>query len=284
MLLEAEFVMRAEDELELPQFTGYISRGILLNLIRQVDPSSSQSLHESNVAKPYSVTPLYFRSKRRTELGYILDPSSPLSFKIRFLNEKHANELLRTFEKRRTIMIRDKTLRIDSVRVRAESYEALMESASPAVKLYFEFLTPTRFAALGREKEYLFPEQKKVFGGLLELWNRFSGLPLGETDAKAYMEWLGSSSWVSSYILRTELKDTSKGRIIGFTGKVAYNFDGDERWQRTTSCLAAFANFSNVGKGRTSGFGVVRTEIKCGQEKDEKERVTQRTEQQSRGP
>lgn len=273
MITEAELVLRAEGEIELPRFTGYISRGILLNLIRQVNPSSSQSLHEANVTKPYSVTPLYFRSKKRTESGYILDPSSLISFKIRFLTEKHANELLRIFERKHTIMIREKTLRIDSVKVKSTSYGELIEKCRPAGKVYFEFLTPTRFAALGRGKEYLFPDQKKIFGSLLELWNLFSGWPVSETDSKEYMEWLGSSSWVSSYILRTELKETSKGRIIGFTGNITYDFEGNDRWQRTTSCLAAFANFSNVGKGRTSGFGVVRTALKYSQDDDGKDQT-----------
>ncbi|MGF3498975.1 MAG: CRISPR-associated endoribonuclease Cas6 [Candidatus Methanosuratincola sp.] len=269
MITETEFLLQAEGEFELPMFTGYISRGILLNLIRQINPSSSQSLHESNITKPYSLTPLYFRSKRRTESGYIIDPSSPVSFKIRFLNEKHANELIRIFERKHTIMIRDKTLRISAVRVKAESYGKLMEKSRPARKVYFEFLTPTRFAALGRGKEYLFPEQKKVFGSLLELWNLFSGYPFSEAESKEYMDWLGSSSWTSYYTLRTEMKETSKGSIIGFTGNITYDLEGNERWQRVTACLAAFANFSNVGKGRTSGFGVVRTALKYGQDDGE---------------
>lgn len=267
VIAEFEFALRAEEEFELPRFTGHISRGILLNLVRQVNPSSSQLLHESNVKKPYSVTPLYFRSKRRTETGYVLDPSSPLSFKIRFLNGKHVHELLRAFENKNFLMIYDRSLRIETVRVKAKSYKDLSESSLPAEKVLMEFLTPTRFASLGREKEYLFPEQKKVFGGLLELWNQYSEQPLGSTESEEYLEWLGSNSWISSYSLRTEIRETSKGSIIGFTGWASYNFDGNDRWQKLTNCLTDFANFSNVGKGRTSGFGVVRSAIKSNLEK-----------------
>ncbi|MEJ5292444.1 MAG: CRISPR-associated endoribonuclease Cas6 [Candidatus Methanosuratincola sp.] len=268
-------MLKAEEEFGLPWFTGYISRGILLNLIRQSNPSSSQLLHESNITKPYSVTPLFFRSKRRTDTGYILDPQSPVSFKIRFLNENHANELLRVFEKKHTLMIRDKTLKIDSIRVKVKSYEDILDSAAPAERVYLEFITPTRFSALGRGKEYLFPEQKKVFGGLLELWNLFSGHPLSDTESKDYIEWVGSNSWVTSYSLRTELKETSKGNVIGFTGRVAYNFEVDHRWGRITSCLGALANFSNVGKGRTAGFGVAQTIIKSREDSGEKRSLNQ---------
>lgn len=258
MPAELEFVLRLDGELRLPLFTGYISRGILLNLIRQADPASSQSLHEPNITKPYSVTPLCFKSQRRTAAGYLLDPSSPCSFRIRFMSDRHVMELLSVFEKKSSIMVRDRPLRIESVRVRSESYEDMLESAFPAERLHLEFLTPTRFSALGRGREYLFPDQKKVFGGLLELWNLFSGHPLADGDSEEYLDWLGSSSWVSCYSLRTELKDTSKGKIVGFTGRVTYNFEGSERWRRLTCCLASLAEFSNVGKGRTAGFGVVR--------------------------
>lgn len=262
MISEFEFVLRTEEEFEISRFTGHISRGILLNLVRYVNPSSSQALHESNVKKPYSVTPIYFRSKLRTKNGYIVDPSSPLSFKIRLLYGKHANELLLAFENKNTLMIQERTLRIETVRVKAKTYQDLIKSSVPAKKILIEFLTPTRFASLGREKEYLFPEQKKVYGGLLELWNQFSEQPLSDAESDEYLEWLGSKSWISSYSLRTEIRETSKGGIIGFTGWASYNFDANERWQKLTHCLTELANFSNIGKGRTAGFGVVRTETK----------------------
>ena len=67
-------------------FTGHVARGLLLHFIRQVDPAASGLLHELNVFKPYSVTPLRFRSKNRTEAGYVLDPLFPC--KVGFANSK----------------------------------------------------------------------------------------------------------------------------------------------------------------------------------------------------
>jgi hypothetical protein len=62
--------MYAEKPVVLPFFTGYVSRGLLLHVVREVDPSASGLLHELNVSKPYSVTPLRFRSSSRVESGY----------------------------------------------------------------------------------------------------------------------------------------------------------------------------------------------------------------------
>ncbi|MCS7096554.1 MAG: hypothetical protein RMK50_05790 [Nitrososphaerota archaeon] len=46
----------------LPFFTGQVAEGLLLHVVRQVDPNAANVLHELDVSKPYSVTPLRFRS------------------------------------------------------------------------------------------------------------------------------------------------------------------------------------------------------------------------------
>ena len=75
MPIEIGLEMYAEKEAFLPLFTGHISRGLLLHILQQVDPRVSQGLHEPNVIKPFSVTPLQFKSKAKTSAGYLLDPT-----------------------------------------------------------------------------------------------------------------------------------------------------------------------------------------------------------------
>ena len=60
MPVEVTLEMYAEKPVVLPFFTGYVARGLLLHLIRQVDPAASGLLHELKVSKLYSVTPLRF--------------------------------------------------------------------------------------------------------------------------------------------------------------------------------------------------------------------------------
>jgi len=69
---ELSLEMHADKEVTLPRFTGYISRSLLLAMVRRVDPREAQVLHESQTQKPYLVTPLRFRSRARTEEGYVL--------------------------------------------------------------------------------------------------------------------------------------------------------------------------------------------------------------------
>jgi hypothetical protein len=61
--VEISLEMYAEKAVVLPFFTGYVARGLLLYVVRQVDPSASGLLHELTASKPYSVAPLRFGAK-----------------------------------------------------------------------------------------------------------------------------------------------------------------------------------------------------------------------------
>ncbi|MEN3059899.1 MAG: CRISPR system precrRNA processing endoribonuclease RAMP protein Cas6, partial [Candidatus Methanosuratincola petrocarbonis] len=63
------------------------------------------------------------------------------------------------------------------------------------------------------------------------------------------------------YSLQTELRNTRKGKVVGFTGRTTLAFGESERWRKVTAILARLSEFSNIGKGRTSGFGVVRARL-----------------------
>jgi len=74
---ELRLELVGEKEVTLPRFTGYISRALFLNMMRLVDPAEAMMLHEPESVKPYSVTPLMFKSRARTPSGYVLDPAYP---------------------------------------------------------------------------------------------------------------------------------------------------------------------------------------------------------------
>ena len=94
MPVEIGLEMYGEKEVILPLFTGHVARGLLLHIVRQVDPSASGLLHELDVSKPYSVAPLRFKSKARTEKGYVLDPMFPCRASFRFLKDEYTTLLL----------------------------------------------------------------------------------------------------------------------------------------------------------------------------------------------
>lgn len=259
MPVEFVFEMYGEKSLLLPFFTGSVARGLLLHMLKSVDPTSSEVLHQPHIRKAYAVSPLYFRSKMRSEKGYLLDPSYPCRFRVGFLEDAYAKLLLKRFESESSVLIYDTTFRIASMKVRSRSYGELLAESKPVESFRLVFQTPTCFAALGRRYHSLFPEPKHVFGGLLSLWNLYSDKDKVEGEEKeAYLQWLGREVGVSGFSLETQQVSTGKGTVIGFMGWTAYRTQEDEKWQRLTNCLAKLAEYSNIGKNRTAGFGVTR--------------------------
>jgi len=117
MPVEIGLEMYAEKPVVLPFFTGHVARGLLLHVVRQVDPSASGLLHELNTAKPYSVTPLKFKSRARSEKGYVLDPLFPCRVGFRFLKDEYSTFLLSFFQKQNSLMVFDTVFRIASLSV-----------------------------------------------------------------------------------------------------------------------------------------------------------------------
>ena len=253
--------MYGEKEVILPFFTGHVARGLLLHVVRRVDPSASELLHELNVAKPYSVIPLRFKSKRQSEKGYVLDPLFPCRVCFRFLREGYSVYALRFFEKQNSLAVFDTVFHITSLTVNSKSYEELEKEAQSCDRFRLFFKTPTYLASLGSRFHWLFPDAVKVFSSLMRSWNLFSDRRrFGKEEYIAYKEWLNKNVGVSEYELRTRLVVTRRKKVTGFTGWVTYELkDSESQWNRTTYMLAKYAEYANVGGNKTGGFG----EIKC---------------------
>lgn len=259
MPTELEFEIYAEKATLLPNFTGHISRGLLLHMLHHVDPSLSQGLHEPNLMKPYSVTPLYFRSERRTEDGYILNPQYPARCKVTFLEEKYLRQILEYFNQKNTVTIKDTTFQISSIRLKNEDYPKLEREAQPLQAFRLVFKTPTYLASYGSGYYHLFPDPLKTFSNLMRLWSQYStGHRFTKEEALVYKAWLQENIGVSGYELTTKLVNMGSKMALGFYGWANYHMRGEDEWRRTTALLARFAEYSHIGGNRTGGFGVTR--------------------------
>jgi CRISPR-associated endoribonuclease Cas6 len=262
--VEIGLEMYGEKEVVLPFFTGHVARGLLLHVVRQVDPSASGLLHALNVAKPYSVAPLQFKSKTRNEKGYVLDPSFPCRTRFRFLKDEYATYLLNFFQKQNSVLVFDTVFRIASLSVNCKSYEELEKEAQVVDAFRFEFRTPTYLASLGSGFHWMFPDAVKVFSSLMRTWNMFSDCKrFGKEDYVSYKEWLTKNAGITEYELWTKLAIMRQKRATGFVGWATYELkDKESEWNKTTCMLARFAEYANVGGNKTGGFGVTRLILK----------------------
>ena len=263
MPVEVCLEMLGEKPIRLPLFTGYISRGLLLHILRRVNPSFSSLMHESDVPKPYSVTPIWFRARKRVEAGYILDQSAPCMVCFRFLRGEIASCFLEYFHKSSEVMIYNAFFHISLIKVRSEAYEDIWESTEPAEAFRLHFITPTYLSVLGTEYHYMFPDHMRIFSNLLRLWNMFSDArKLGEEELSEYKEWLLENMGVSQHRISTRIAYMGEKKATGFTGWAAYEMKKMDEWNRLTCMLAKYAEYSNIGGNRTGGFGVTKMRTK----------------------
>jgi CRISPR-associated endoribonuclease Cas6 len=255
--VEITLEMYAEKSLTLPFFTGHVSRGLLLHFIRLVDPAASGLLHELNVSKPYSVTPLRFKSKSRTAEGYVLDPLFPCKVGFRFLKDEYSTYLLNFFKKQNTALIFDTPFQIASMSINCKSYAALEKEAQAVDGFTLNFRTPTYLANLNSDYHWMFPDSTKIFSSLMRCWNQFSDQRRFSKDEYiAYKNWLGKNVGVSRYELRTRLAVMRSKKATGFIGTVSYELEDKENaWNKITNMLARYAEYANVGGNKTAAYG-----------------------------
>ena len=255
--MEISLEMYAEKPVLLPYFTGHVARGLLLHFIRQVDPAASGLLHELNVSKPYSVTPLRFKSTKRTADGYVLDSLFPCKVGFRFLKDEYSTYLLSFFEKQNSALIFDTTFQIASMNISCKSYADLEKEAQAVDGFALDFRTPTYLANLNSSYHWMFPDPVKVFCSLMRCWNLFSdGRRFGKVEYVAYKDWLSENVGVSRYELQTRLAVMRSKKATGFTGYVTYELkDKENPWNKTTHMLARYAEYANIGGNKTAGYG-----------------------------
>jgi CRISPR-associated endoribonuclease Cas6 len=262
--VEIGLEMYAEKPVVLPFFTGYVARGLLLHVVRQVDPAASGLLHELNVSKPYSVTPLRFKSRSRYEDGYELDPYFPCRANFRFLKDEYSTFILNYFQKQNSLMVFDTVFRIASLSVNCKSYVDLEKEAQAVDRFRLVFKTPTYLASLGSSFHWMFSDAVKVSTSLMRVWNLFSdSRRFSKEEYVAYKEWLRENVGVCEYELSTRMAVMRGKKATGFVGWVTYEMkDKKSEWNKVTCMLARFAEYANVGGNRTGGFGVVRLALR----------------------
>jgi hypothetical protein len=83
--------------------------------------------------KSYSVTPLRFKARERSEKGYLIDCGFPCRVWFRFLRDELAKRVPEYFYENNDVLIYDVVFKVASLSVKSESYEELCKSVSDPV-------------------------------------------------------------------------------------------------------------------------------------------------------
>ena len=273
-------------------FTGFIVRGVIYEILKAIDKSLSESLHNLKRLAPFSTTPLKFEYSPNNSLT----EGSIISFRVSTLSDELSMKFTRYLleEPPNNISIRDAKAKLIELMASTIEPKKLLEDSKPIEAFSVNFITPTFFRRsitakccpacptprtscplLRAQRRYRYvalPDPYLMFRSIARLWRKFADKHF---NYKRYSEWLLEGGiTVSGYTklrtVRVYEHVTTPKWSVGFKGKVYFNLPKDTynaKMARVTHALLKFGEYSNVGGNRTAGFGVMKHKVKP-EEKD----------------
>jgi len=266
-----QIYLEAQQAGVINQFTGRGVHGFWFQRWQKVDPSTGDSLHNSNTVQPFTLSPLMglpgmqggviqirkgWRAQFRLTLldealGVVIIskwlpglPGQVLSLPPSIDGDARLNWKVTHVEE---------TARI--------SYEELSRkyliSSVPPRQWTLDFLTPTTFH--GKETHLPFPLPKSLAQTWLRRWNLFAPMALPEEVT----EWAHTKLAVSSIHLQTLPAREADRLRVGCVGRITLRaIDTPPYLRAALDVLAHYAEFCGSGSHTTQGLGQTKF-IKC---------------------
>ena len=265
----------AGDDGRLRATQGELAHAAFLDILQQVDADLSQTLHDLNGRKPFTISPLHgYRRRGKGQLAVragesgwlrvtLLDPALFHTFITYFLQGPRGaavrlgkipfqvSEILSTTE--------------SHFLAGADSLQALREKWTPAGPgrdrraIALTFGSPTAFSIRNPNTpfrlKYVLPDPGRVFGELARYWDEMAGDDLMD-GVSAYAK---EAVAVSRHNIRTRMYRYRRSKQIGFTGNVHYAILDSENDEmiRHLNRLADLAFYTGLGSKTTMGMGQV---------------------------
>ena len=257
------FRLRALAAGRLPASHGRLLHAALLNLVRDVDPAVSQSMHDAS-AKNFSLACLEFSKPVKSNTIDVREGDMAY-WRVCALDEEVLKALMAIpmgqrvkiaafdFVIEEALMRQDE--RDDAGFVSMEYLEEACRNLPLMRSVTLEFLSPTVFKV--GSADYPFPLPQLIFGSIAERWNEFSSSGTFDVDTvKSMAEKLVPINW-SAETRRYNI--TPQRGITGFVGRITFDFreiKEDLRW--IFILLSEFSVFTGVGRLTGQGLGHVR--------------------------
>lgn len=258
----------------VPADHGDRARAALLNLIRMGDQALSQTLHDDNAHKPYTIS-LLNGGKRGGDRSLNFNTGDSADWRFTLLCEPAFEAILRRY-----ILSRE----LPHVRIGAVEFQVIDAFASgnhpdsgsvrlPALldrwnqppetlprRIILDFLSPTAFnlgqdRATGNYHIRSTPDARTLFSTLRKRWIKLGGAAPGDE----FDRWVGDQIEVQPLNLHTQTVYVERRPVDGFLGRVSFMVYGsDLRWLPLLHLLADLTFWTGVGYQTPRGMGQVR--------------------------
>lgn len=242
---------------------GHQVNALLLNILRLSAPALAEELHDSDSAKPFTVSTLQGRFMT-ADRGYRVSPESAYYLRFTFLKSEVFSHFLAGALKweSRPIEVGAASFLVEQINPALpgnsltgfDSYEGILSRTSAHYQIEMEFLSPTAFRS-GGKRNVIFPDPGLVFGSYFNRWHAFSPAKLDD----AITSWF-EKIIVARYRLETRFLDFGSYQEVGFSGRCRFLLDKNTPEEIATgiNALADFAFYCGTGAKTTMGLGQTR--------------------------
>ena len=273
MPISTQISLIPETDVTLRPTMGHHAHAAFLSLLREGNPEIAEKLHAQSTQKPFTVSPLIAKMKKR---GYLCHIKAGTECKLRFTFLD--DELFQHFGKafltltmppirlgEAIFQVRQITSHGTEERSwsKSETYAELIQSAKTDTQMSFRFYSPTAFRRMTPRGEKTINDPHvdldRCYQSWINKWNAFAPIKFDRTEVLDFVNKYGQLTSI-----RTESKKLNFGKHIevGWVGTCANVFYSenvlDAEMLRTVNCLAAFAFYCGTGYKTTMGMGQTR--------------------------
>ena len=262
-----------ETDVTLRPTMGHHAHAAFLAIIRASNPDIAETLHAQSAQKPFTVSPLIAKAKKRDNLLHI-KAGTDCKLRYTFLDDTLFAHFGQTF-----LTAPFPTIRLGSAKFQVKqlishateerswsrntTYAELVESAKTDTRMSFRFYSPTAFRRMTPRGQKTDSETSidldRCYQSWVNKWNAFAPVKLDKTEI---LKFVWDHAQVTSIESKSQALNFGRHTEVGWVGTCACVFfpenSLDEHLIRTVNCLANFAFYCGTGYKTTMGMGQTR--------------------------
>jgi len=256
--------LRAAGNHVLGWFIGHQVRAAVLALIAKYDNDLAQQLHAPHKTRQYAIghpTLNHDNFWPRKDQVHIRE-GQKLVVRVRTLTEHLTTSFVKAWINRDQddqFTLYNRKFLVESIEMQTLSqndFESYLQL--PITHCQVGFLTPTQFSRHDQNSPWYYPDPATCLISAALIWNDlYQEQQLDIDNFKNYLT--GHCKLKKIYRAWTENIRMGKAYKTGLVGKVLWDFDTEAStvFNHWCQALLQFATFSNLGKSRTGGMGVI---------------------------
>ena len=250
-------------ELEVTDSTALYSQYTIglhawfLDQVRQINPTLSAYLHDSESEKPFSISALE---------GQLLPTGKQLQLQANQIYRWQINAISQPVvqflsqwltQPPTTLKLRDACLQIKQINIvnSPTTHNQLLQSSINHRNINLSFISPTSFRRKGHH--FPLPVPFNLFHSYLRRWNDFSGMPI---EQEAFLEWIDENVIIHKHHLESvKVAAGKRGSVTGFTGAISLGLTktalDNIEFTQLFDALVQLAPYCGTGHKTTFGLG-----------------------------